>query len=581
MSKILVMNENLANKIAAGEVVEKVVSVVKELVENSIDAKATEIKIELIDSGVKEIKVTDNGIGMDKEDAVLCFSRHATSKLKQEEDLFNIESLGFRGEALPSIASVSRVTLSTSNGIDGTEVIINGGISESVKKIDKDKGTTIKVEDLFYNTPVRFKYLKNLYTELSYITDYLDKMALSFPNIKFKLINNDKLLLNTDGSGNLLKVIGKVYGIEVAKKMIEVSVSDDDYTVNGYISMPEITRTNRNSITTFVNNRLIKNNEINKIIIEAYHDLIHASRVPIVVLSIDVDPSLVDVNIHPTKMDIKFSKFEELKVLITDMIRDKLIKKDLSKSIPEVKKDINDYVEETKVVEEIPYTRVEEIQLDFETHEDSDISLTDIILNKGKNRQERLKKMNVIGYLHSTYILAENEDGLFIVDQHAAAERINYEKYLSIMGTPKDIKVDMLVPLKLEFTTSDYLILKENFDKLEQLNFEIEEFGINTIQVRTHPYWLDEDRLTDSIRNIIDVIIKEKDFNTRVFNEKLAQMAACKSSIRANEYIDHERQQNLLDKLIECDNPFNCAHGRPTIIKYTSYDLEKYFMRCM
>ena len=271
MSKIKVMDEILANKIAAGEVVEKTMNVVKELVENSIDANSTEISISLIDSGVKEITVSDNGIGMDREDAQTAFSRHATSKLKKLDDLFNIDSLGFRGEALPSIASVSNVRLKTSNGVEGTIVTLEGGKNINVEPSDLQPGTTITVSDLFYNTPVRLKYLKNLYIELANIVEYVNKMALSYPNIKFTLSNNDKVLLSTDGNGDLLKVIYQIYGVDITKKMIPISGENDDYYLSGYISYPEATKSNRNSITTLVNGRVIKNNELNKLIVECYH----------------------------------------------------------------------------------------------------------------------------------------------------------------------------------------------------------------------------------------------------------------------------------------------------------------------
>ena len=333
MSKIKVMDEVLANKIAAGEVVEKTMNVVKELVENSIDAEATEITIKLIDSGVKEIEVSDNGIGMDKEDAKLAFERHATSKLKSLDDLFYIESLGFRGEALPSIASVSNVRLKTSNGDVGTLITIDGGKDMKVKRSDLQEGTTITVSDLFYNTPVRLKYLKNLYVELAYIVEYINKMALSYPNIKFTLINNDKVLLSTDGSGDLLKVIYEIYGADITKKMIPINNENDDYNISGYISYPEVTKGNRNSITTLVNGRVIKNNELNKCIVEAYHTYIHKGRYPIIVLNIDVDPILIDINIHPTKMDIKFSKMDTLKDLVEKTITKRLEEISL---IPEV-----------------------------------------------------------------------------------------------------------------------------------------------------------------------------------------------------------------------------------------------------
>ena len=326
MPKIEVMDIDLSNKIAAGEVIEKTMNVVKELVENSIDAKSSTIKIDLLDSGVKEIIVTDDGVGMDKEDALLAFSRHATSKLKTLNDLFNIDSLGFRGEALPSIASVSNTILKTSNGKVGTEVEISGGKLVEVRNSDLVKGTKIIVKDLFYNTPVRLKYLKNLYAELANIVEYVNKMALSYPNIKFVLTNNGKQLLNTEGKGSLLKVIGNIYGFDVAKKMISIDSSNEDYVLKGFVSYPEVTKPNRNSIITFVNGRYIKNNELNKAIIEAYHTYVPIDKYPIVVLNIEVDPILVDVNIHPTKMDIKFSKIDTLKELIIISINSKLEK---------------------------------------------------------------------------------------------------------------------------------------------------------------------------------------------------------------------------------------------------------------
>ena len=326
MSKIQVMDDILANKIAAGEVVEKTMNVVKELVENAIDAESTEITIKLIDSGVKEIEVSDNGIGMDEADAKLAFQRHATSKLKKLEDLFYIESLGFRGEALPSIASVSNIRLKTSNGEVGTLLTLSGGENLKVERADLQKGTTITVTDLFYNTPVRLKYLKNLYVELANIVEYMNKMVLSYPNIKFTLINNDKVLLKTDGNGDLLKVIYEIYGVDITKKMIPLTCENDDYYIHGYISYPEVTKPNRNSITTLVNGRVIKNNELNKCIVDCYHTYIHKDRYPVIVLNIDVDPILIDINIHPTKMDIKFSKMDTLKELLTKQISETLAK---------------------------------------------------------------------------------------------------------------------------------------------------------------------------------------------------------------------------------------------------------------
>ncbi|MCI6899812.1 MAG: DNA mismatch repair endonuclease MutL [Tenericutes bacterium] len=594
MSRIKVMDEVLANKIAAGEVVEKTMNVVKELVENSIDAKSSEITIKLIDSGVKEIEVSDNGIGMDREDAVMAFSRHATSKLKNLDDLFYIESLGFRGEALPSIASVSNVCLKTSNGETGTLVTLEGGENIKVSSCDLQEGTTITVSDLFYNTPVRLKYLKNLYVELSNIVEYVDKMALSYPDIKFCLINNDKILLRTDGSGDLLKVIYQIYGADVTKKMISISGENDDYYISGFISYPEVTKSNRNGITTLVNGRVIKNNELNKIIIDSYHTYIPKDKFPIVVLNIDVDPILIDINIHPTKMDIKFSKMDTLKELVTDLVTKKLKQltlipnaavRDVS-SIAEVSKQIkksNDDVSYNSVLGD--KTSYEEIKLDFEvnareeryneTKED-----TDEVEEVPVEKEYRIKKMEPRGIVYSTYIIAENEDGMYIIDQHAAAERINYEKVLAALKE-KVVIVDLLIPVKIELSASEALIVKENFSLLEEYGFKTEEFGINTIIVRSHPSWIMDDVAEECIRKVIDIIITRESFDFDLFVWKMAATMACRMSIKANDYISYDDQMFLLDSLRKCDNPFTCPHGRPTIITYTKYDLEKLFKRSL
>lgn len=577
MSNIKVMDENLANKIAAGEVVEKTMNVVKELVENSIDAESSIIKIELIDSGVKEIKVTDNGKGMDKEDACLAFSRHATSKLKDINDLFNIESLGFRGEALPSIAAVSNIELKTSNKEVGTKITLSGGKNKKVENADLQEGTTITVSDLFYNTPVRLKYLKNLYIELANITEYVNKMALAYPNIKFTLINNDKVLLDTTGDGDLLKVIYNIYGVDVAKKMIEINGENDDYYISGYISYPEIARSNRNSITTLVNGRVIKNNRLNKKIIDSYHTYIPKEKFPIIVLNIDVDPVLIDINIHPTKMDIKFSKFDELEKLIEKKIKEKLEKLllipniavrdeetnyEISKPKPSIKKEISDVENSTTVYEEMT--------LDFEVN-DSTID----------KEVTRIKKMIPKGIVYSTYIIAENEDGMYIIDQHAAAERINYEKVLKEITKDNPIILDLLVPIKIELPSNEYLILKEKLNILINMGFNIEDFGTSTIIIRSHPNWIKEGYEEEDIRKVIDIMICNEKFDLEKFVWRISATQACRMSIKANDYINYEDQEYLLEELRNCENPFTCPHGRPTIITYTKYDLEKLFKRAM
>lgn len=593
------MDEVLANKIAAGEVVEKCMNVVKELVENAIDAKATSIKIELMDSGVKEIKVTDDGIGMDREDAVLAFSRHATSKVKNENDLFHIGSLGFRGEALPSIASVSNVTLNTNNGVVGTEVEIHGGKLIAVNPSELAKGTSILVRDLFYNTPVRLKYLKSLYTELAYITEYVNKMALSYPEIRFVLTNNDKVLLKTDGSGRLLKVINDIYGLSVTKKMIEIKNENEDYQISGYISYPELQKSNKNAITLLVNGRVIRNLDIIRYITDSYHTYIPQDRYPIVVMKIDVDPILVDVNVHPTKMDIKFSKMDTLKDLITKTITSKLESLTLiPDAILETTVDENrtristvytpdrfQEFDENKKEEE--FQEFEKMTLTFETQEETtpyqknsieDNNTTSVITEVKK---ERIKKMYPVGLVHGTYIIAENEDGMYIIDQHAANERVNYEYYLREMSNPKPITMDLLVPITLELTSNEYIILKEHFDILDQLGIGYEEFGFQTLLIRSVPVWLTKSNIEVALRKIFDIITVREDFRLDRYLDHIAATVACKASIKANDHIELSSMEVLLERLRSCENPFTCPHGRPTIITYSKYDLEKLFKRSM
>lgn len=587
MSKIQVMSMDLSNKIAAGEVIEKTMNVVKELVENSIDAGATTIKIDLLDSGVGEIIVTDDGVGMDREDATLAFSRHATSKLKSLNDLFNIESLGFRGEALPSIAAVSNVTLKTSNGEVGTEVNIVGGKINYVKSADLAKGTKFIVRDLFYNTPVRLKYLKNLYVELANITEYVNKMALSYPNIKFVLTNNNKQLLNTEGHGNLLKVINNIYGVEVAKKMVKIDASNDDYVIKGYICYPEISKPNRSSIITFVNGRYIRNNELNRTITEAYHTYLMIDKFPIVVINIEVDPILVDINIHPTKMDIKFSKMDTLKSLITDVISKTLRELTL---IPKAKHEeikpspITSYSvsEEPSVYNDNykDYDKVEEVRLDFDSTLNNNEETFEEMEEPNKPA-ERLKKMYPVGLVHGTYIICENEDGMYIIDQHAAAERINYEKYFTEMKKVKHDTTALLVPIKIELPTDEAIRLKHNIGVLLDMGFEIEEFGINTFIVRVHPTWLPTYMAEEAIRKIINIVIEKESFDYGKFIEHVAITLACKMSIKANDFITMEDIEILLENLRNTKNPFTCPHGRPTIISYSKYDLEKLFKRAV
>lgn len=580
MAKIHVMDEILANKIAAGEVVEKCASVVKELVENSIDAGSTEIKVELKEAGTKEIKVVDNGIGMDKEDAVTAFARHATSKIIDEDDLFNITTLGFRGEALASIASVSKVVLLTSTGNVGTKVVINGGKLEENVPFETIKGTSITVSDLFYNTPARLKHMKSLYTELANIVDYMNKIALSHTDIRFTLINNGNVLLKTDGSSNMLKVIHSIFGYDVTKKMLALKGENDDYIVEGYTSLPEVHRSNKNGIITLVNGRVVHNTQIIRTINDSYHSYKPDNRYPITILNITVDPHIIDVNIHPTKMDIKFSKIEELCLLITNIIHDVISTKTL---IPEI--EVKD--EEPLVNSDIVYEKPKYVEqtLDLSRVEEKEEAKVETLFKEIDEPikleiRERLPELYPIGLVHGTYIICENEIGMYLIDQHAAKERINYEKVLDALANPVHEVTSLLFPVTIELSNNEYIVLKQNMNILTDMGFKIEEFGINSIIVKEHPTWLPVGNEDLAIRKVVEMVVNlEHNFKLERFRDSLAALMACKMSIKANTMITKEEMEHLIDDLRKCNNPFNCPHGRPTLVKFTNYDLEKLFKR--
>ena len=598
MSKIKVMSELLANKIAAGEVVEKCVSIVKELVENSIDAKSSEIKIELKEAGLREIKVVDNGIGMDSNDALLAFQRHATSKLYDADDLFHISSLGFRGEALPSIASVSEVILKTCQKEKGTLIHIKGGHLVENTSAEARVGTSITVSNLFYNTPARLKHLSSIYSELASITDYVNKMALSYPKVKFRLINDEKELLTTDGSGKLLKVIHAIYGMNVTKKMIPVSASNDDYKITGYISMPEVNRSSRNYMTTIVNGRVIKNAALNKTINDSYSSFKEDTRYPIVVLIINTDPALIDVNVHPSKLDIKFSNFDDLKLLINEMITSNIQNKLLIPKI-EVKKELpsfnyqnlslelernivkedskNDEDYQTKLSNLINFREIPNQELQELENEENNTYIEEVT-----SKKEKLPELYPIGLALGTYIICENEKGIYLIDQHAAQERINYEKYSYLLSHPSKNTTSTLIPIVLEFPMNEFLIIKKNMDILKELNIEIEEFGTTSFRVTSHPTWFPKNNAEGILKRIMEQIIKEEsNFNLAKFRDHLAATIACKASVKANTRITHEDMESIISQLKQCTNPFNCPHGRPTIIEFTIYELEKMFKRSL
>lgn len=584
------MSDDLANKIAAGEVVERISSVVKELVENSIDANSKTIIVDLENSGTKLIRVLDDGMGMDPDDAIAAFSRHATSKLLKEDDLFFINTLGFRGEALPSIASVSKVDLKTcmKNGV-GTHIVIHGGKVITKEISDARVGTKMEIADLFYNTPARLKYLKSDTTELANVTNYIEKLALSHADISFTLTNNDRRIVFTSGSGDLLKTIHEIYGYSVSSNMIEIKASNYDYDLYGYICKPSILKSNRNHMTTIVNGRCVRNSDVNKAINDGYFTFKPDIKYPVVVLHINTDPTLIDVNIHPTKQDIKFSKIESLSELLTESIGSALRKALL---VPKVEVKVPDTVY-NEISMPLVYEEEEEYlpskeqtQMDFKRQESFEVAQEEVQETSNEDLQENelVKKLELypVGVVMGTYIIAQNEGTMFMIDQHAAQERINYEKVLRALRSDKIFTTSLLIPITIELTSSEFMKIKEKMHILEELGFKIEEFGLNTFVIKEHPTWLREGLETESAKRIFEIIIEDKVLFDRVkFQDHIAATMACKMSVKGNEAITLEQAEKLLEDLVLCDNPYNCPHGRPTIISFTRYELERMFKRVM
>lgn len=595
------MPDSLANKIAAGEVVERPASVVKELVENSIDANSTWIKIEIAEAGLQQIKVTDNGSGMSEPDCVKSFLRHATSKIKDDADLFHIKTLGFRGEALASIAAVSKLKIKTSEGEQsGTLLELEGGKIVNQTKSDARMGTEILVEDLFFNTPARLKYMKSLHTELGHITDLINRLALSHPNVRFELTHNGKQLFKTAGMDDLLQVISQVYGMNVAKKMVPVEQETLDFHINGYIAKPEITRSGRNYISTIINGRYIKSIPLSQAIIKAYHTLLPIGRMPIVVLSIAMDPILVDVNVHPTKLEVRFSKEKELFQLIEEMIRQTFRQTSL---IPEMEKpepkpqqsfqESIKFDEPNQTKYETDFQPITNQERKFEPTHPSDV--TEFQVNEKENSanevvepakkslpsQERVPIMYPIGQLHGTYLLAQNENGLYMIDQHAAQERVKYEFFRDKLGKSDNTLQELLLPMTFEFSKQESIFIDQYEAEFNKVGLFFEEFGNQTYIIRSHPIWFPDGYEEEVIREMVDQIMADEKVNIELIREKSAIMMSCKGSIKANHYLNEKDMFHLLEDLRKTTDPFTCPHGRPIIIHFSSYELEKMFKRVM
>ncbi|SEQ55883.1 DNA mismatch repair protein MutL [Virgibacillus subterraneus] len=599
---IIQMPDALANKIAAGEVVERPASVVKELIENSIDANSTSIKVEVEEAGLQKIKITDNGDGMSEDDCEKAFLRHATSKIKSETDLFHVKTLGFRGEALASIAAVSKLTVKTSRGENAATLIsMEGGSIINRAKSDARKGSEIVVEDLFFNTPARLKYMKTIHTELGHITDLLNRLALSHPGIRFEATHNGKSLFKTTGSGDLLQVVGNVYGMSVAKKMLPIQRDTLDFSIEGFIAKPEVTRASRNYISTIINGRYIKSIPLSQAIIRGYHTLLPIGRLPVVVLSITMDPILVDVNVHPTKLEVRFSKDKELFAAIEETIRTKFRQASL---IPEMEQkqenqeksvqntlQFNEPQREAQQWEQTPQVNehvstIEQanstnnigFQQEFDNNKDI---LSDVKPAVVKEEQQRVPTMYPIGQLHGTYILAQNEKGLYMIDQHAAQERIKYEFFKQKLGKTINESQELLMPLTFEFSKQESIFIDHYKGELEKVGLFFESFGNQTYIIRSYPTWFPKGFEEEIIREMIDQVMEDERINVEKIREDAAILMSCKRSIKANHYLSQEDMFRLLEDLRNSTDPFTCPHGRPIIVHYSSYELEKMFKRVM
>ncbi|MGP4040219.1 DNA mismatch repair endonuclease MutL [Gracilibacillus sp. D59] len=602
----------LANKIAAGEVVERPASVVKELVENSVDANSSWIKIEIKEAGLQEIKVTDDGNGIPHDQCKKAFLRHATSKIENEIDLFHVRTLGFRGEALASIAAVSRLEIKTSTGTEaGTRMVLEGGHIKEEGRSDARQGTEITVQDIFFNTPARLKYLKTVHTELGHITDIINRMAFSHSDIRFELTHNDKRIFQTTGKGDLRQIAASVYGMSVAKQMIPVSTRTLDYEINGFIAKPEVNRASRNYITTIVNGRFIKSIGLAKAITNGFHTFLPIGRQPVVVLNITMDPYLIDVNVHPTKLEVRFSKEKELFEAVEQMIKDTLHQLTLipagqRKSIPKTKTEQpqfnfdrnqqteqqpmkesfqrvadHDSIDDIEMVRESEHVGSSMIMENNEHQLDEEMKIIQNEQDHVVNEEERVPVMYPIGQHHGTYILAQNDQGLYIIDQHAAQERIKYEYYRDKIGEVDGHVQDLLVPLTFEFTQQEALFIEQYKEELQKVGLFLDAFGQNAYIVRSHPHWFPKDEEAEIIRDMVDQLIQEKQINLHKLREEAAILMSCKRSIKANHYLNIEDMQRLLDDLRKCEEPFTCPHGRPIIIQFTKYEMEKMFKRIM
>ncbi len=590
MGKIEKMSTSLANLIAAGEVVERPSSVVKELVENSIDANSKSITIYLKNGGLDYINIVDDGDGMDEDDVLMAFIPHATSKIKNEYDLLRILTLGFRGEAIASIASVSTMTITSSvDGVKGYSCTYKAGSKIESEVTHSNKGTSVIVKGLFFNTPARLKYMKSAKNELASIMFYIDRISMSKPSLRFSVYHDDKLIFQTTGSNSYKTLIGEIYGVEAAKNVIESSYIADGYKTHLVLVKPSIYRSNKLEITMICNGRYVKNYNITNAVVDGFHTYLPIGKYPIVILYFDIDPLLVDVNVHPTKTEIKISNEEELCRRLKDEIikalmstthipereinkKESYLKQTIFDNIYSLNENPTEYISndkeektvitnkkiKTSIENKLIETKIEEIPKPIESH---------------------FPHMEYVGTIFGTYLIFQGIYSIYLVDQHAAQERYNYEKYYELLGNPNQPTTELLIPISIHFTKEEALYIDSNIDEFLKIGFRLESLGNNDYVIREIPLWAKLDEVDSLVYEILSLLINNKKIDIIHFRDNIAKQISCKASIKANHQLSRIEIDSLMKNLDTCKNPFTCPHGRPTIIELSQKDLEKMFER--
>jgi DNA mismatch repair protein MutL len=595
MSKIKLLDEDLINKIAAGEVIERPASVVKELMENSLDAGATIINVEIKDSGKKLIKITDNGFGMNEEDTKNCVIRHATSKLSSADDLFSIQTLGFRGEALASVAAVSKLGITTKQKeqLEGFNLVLEGGRVISSGPIGANEGTIIEVHDLFFNTPARKKFLKSDPIELRHIIDIILRYSLFNKRISFKLSHEGHVLVNSPAVEDHQSNVASIYGVSLAKELLAIDYSDENIKISGYIAKPNNARNDKNQQSIFVNGRWVKNEDVRKAVYEGYHSLLFVGKHPVFILNLELNPERVDVNVHPAKTEIKIEQKDLVSKAITSAVTQTLEKNNL---IPVL--DIN-YDEQLTFGSPKVEERKKEAKYKMEVSEQTILKSKDKNLDEeeesyvtpeeevfvSENRQEvrlegniKIPSMKILGQIHKTFFIAEVESGMLLIDQHVVQERVLYEKFMQQFMNKKVAVQNLLKGELIEFSAAEKSVILENKKKLTGLGFNLEEFGDNSFVLKTVPTVFGRTQPKELLYSVIGDLSSGRNKLEEIQEEIITRMA-CRASVKAGDTMTIPEVQKLLGELAETKLPYTCPHGRAVLIKIPVDELEKKFKR--